>query len=223
MPDERRTRATFRRAEFGFFGVVVYTRVHTPRFCGLPFRAGVFFLSTDFLRPLRTSWLMVGKIFSFCICLRRCTRPPPHYSRVSKCVQLIRTRKPCPFRSASWNFITGYRGCQTPRTRACLLVLYRVLAGHTTFCCSAMHVLHTISRKVVAKVANRWASRFCQSEQASPKPCNGRKIDVSRTPATAPWALPRRRNRSRHGRSAICEPRARAARLGARSRSSCRR
>ena len=27
----RRTRATFRRAEFGFFGVVVYTRVQTPR------------------------------------------------------------------------------------------------------------------------------------------------------------------------------------------------
>jgi len=23
-----------RSAEFGFFGVVVYTRVHTPRFCG---------------------------------------------------------------------------------------------------------------------------------------------------------------------------------------------
>jgi hypothetical protein len=26
----RRTRATFRIAEFGFFGVVVYTRVQTP-------------------------------------------------------------------------------------------------------------------------------------------------------------------------------------------------
>ena len=39
-PEVRRTRATLRRAEFGFFGVVVYTRVHTPRRCGLPFRAG---------------------------------------------------------------------------------------------------------------------------------------------------------------------------------------
>jgi len=29
-----------RSAEFGFFGVVVYTRVHTPRFCGLRFSAG---------------------------------------------------------------------------------------------------------------------------------------------------------------------------------------
>ena len=28
------TLATLRIAEFGFFGVVVYTRVHTPRFCG---------------------------------------------------------------------------------------------------------------------------------------------------------------------------------------------
>src|SRR5919112_1139534 len=64
-----RTRATFRSAEFGFFGVVVYTRVHTPRRCGaatfflrpLPdFRPGVasFFLGA--LRPLRTSWEVVG-------------------------------------------------------------------------------------------------------------------------------------------------------------------
>ena len=42
-------------------GVVVYTRVHTPRFCGLPLSAGVFDLSTVYLRPLRTSWLIVGK------------------------------------------------------------------------------------------------------------------------------------------------------------------
>src|SRR3954452_6570810 len=64
-----RTRATLRRAEFGFFGVVVYTRVHTPRRCG----AATFFLRPlpdlrpgvdsflDFgVRPLRTSWLVVG-------------------------------------------------------------------------------------------------------------------------------------------------------------------
>ena len=31
-----RTRATLRRAEFGFFGVEVKTRTHTPRFCGDP-------------------------------------------------------------------------------------------------------------------------------------------------------------------------------------------
>ena len=27
-------RQTLRKAEFGFFGVVVLTTVHTPRFCG---------------------------------------------------------------------------------------------------------------------------------------------------------------------------------------------
>src|SRR3954464_7972142 len=64
-----RTRATFRRAEFGFFGVVVYTRVHTPRRCGaatfflrpLPdLRPGVDSFFGFGLRPLRMSWLVVG-------------------------------------------------------------------------------------------------------------------------------------------------------------------
>src|SRR5262249_48884132 len=40
MPFVSRTRATLRSAEFGFLGVVVYTRVHTPRFCGHAFNAG---------------------------------------------------------------------------------------------------------------------------------------------------------------------------------------
>src|SRR3954453_7053014 len=64
-----RTRATLRRAEFGFLGVVVYTRVQTPRRWGaaiffllpLPdFRPGVDILRGLGLRPLRTSWLVVG-------------------------------------------------------------------------------------------------------------------------------------------------------------------
>src|SRR2546423_5751828 len=55
-----RTRATFRSAEFGFFGVVVYTRVHTPRRCGLPLSAGVFVLLVFAWRPLRTNCWMVG-------------------------------------------------------------------------------------------------------------------------------------------------------------------
>src|SRR5260370_24411939 len=69
MEPEMRTRATLRKAEFGFLGVVVYTRVHTPRRWGaatfflrpLPdFRPGVasFFLGAT--RPLRMSWLVVG-------------------------------------------------------------------------------------------------------------------------------------------------------------------
>src|SRR5882724_8052253 len=60
-PFVRRTRATLRSAELGFFGVVVYTRVHTPRFCGLPRRCGAFSFFSTSRRPCRTSWLMVGK------------------------------------------------------------------------------------------------------------------------------------------------------------------
>jgi hypothetical protein len=36
MPLLNLTRAIFRSAEFGFFGVIVLTCVHTPRFCGAP-------------------------------------------------------------------------------------------------------------------------------------------------------------------------------------------
>src|SRR5215471_13466253 len=60
MPLVSRTRATLRSAEFGFLGVTVYTRVHTPRFCGAPRRAGVFVLPLTGLRGWRTSWLTVG-------------------------------------------------------------------------------------------------------------------------------------------------------------------
>jgi hypothetical protein len=55
MPFVSRTRATLRRAEFGFFGVVVYTRVHTPRFCGAPRSAGVFTFALEATLPFRTS------------------------------------------------------------------------------------------------------------------------------------------------------------------------
>src|SRR5205823_13052700 len=69
MPLVRRTRATLRSAEFGFFGVIVYTRVQTPRRCGaatfflrpLPdFRPGVASFFFGVVRPLRISWLVVG-------------------------------------------------------------------------------------------------------------------------------------------------------------------
>src|SRR5450759_2858566 len=60
MPPVRRTRATLRRAELGFLGVVVYTREHTQRRSGLPLSAGVLVLVTLSWRPLRTSWLIVG-------------------------------------------------------------------------------------------------------------------------------------------------------------------
>jgi len=60
MPLVSLTRATLRKAELGFFGVVVYTLVQTPRFCGHSFSAGaVDFLFISSL-PLRISWLIVG-------------------------------------------------------------------------------------------------------------------------------------------------------------------
>src|SRR5688500_9292584 len=62
MPEDRRTRQTLRRAEFGFFGVVVYTRVQTPRRWGEPLSAGVLALSVLDWRALRTSCWMVGTV-----------------------------------------------------------------------------------------------------------------------------------------------------------------
>src|SRR5919201_325867 len=60
MPVVRRTRATFRRAEFGFLGVVVYTRVQTPRRCGDRRRAGLFVFRRGRSRPFLTSCWIVG-------------------------------------------------------------------------------------------------------------------------------------------------------------------
>src|SRR5688572_6950685 len=60
MPLVSRTRATLRSAEFGFFGVWVNTRVHTPRRWGAPLSAGVLPLAGFDWRPLRTSCWMVG-------------------------------------------------------------------------------------------------------------------------------------------------------------------
>jgi hypothetical protein len=50
MPFTKRTLAILRRAEFGFFGVVVETRVQTPRRWGDPCNAGVAVLSFFSLR-----------------------------------------------------------------------------------------------------------------------------------------------------------------------------
>ena len=50
-------------AEFGFLGVVVYTRVQTPLFWGLLIRAGVLvFFKIRFL-PFLTNWFIVGISF----------------------------------------------------------------------------------------------------------------------------------------------------------------
>src|SRR5580658_8151958 len=60
IPLVSRTRATFRSAELGFFGVEVYTRVQTPRFWGQLCSAGLAVFQRGGFRPLRTSWLKVG-------------------------------------------------------------------------------------------------------------------------------------------------------------------
>jgi hypothetical protein len=57
-----RTRATLRSAEFGYLGVEVKTRTHTPRFCGDPWSAGLSVFERSLLRPTRTSWLTVGTL-----------------------------------------------------------------------------------------------------------------------------------------------------------------
>jgi hypothetical protein len=62
IPFVRRTRATLRNAEFGFFGVVVYTRTHTPRRWGQDMRAGEAVLRRWAGRPDFTSWLIVGML-----------------------------------------------------------------------------------------------------------------------------------------------------------------
>src|SRR3979490_1641528 len=59
-PFVSRTRATLRKAEFGFFGVVVYTRVHTPRFCGDAASAGTLDFQAGSFRPVRINWVVVA-------------------------------------------------------------------------------------------------------------------------------------------------------------------
>jgi hypothetical protein len=49
-----------RSAELGFLGVVVYTRVHTPRFCGEAARAGTLDFQAGSFLPVRINWVVVA-------------------------------------------------------------------------------------------------------------------------------------------------------------------
>jgi hypothetical protein len=49
-------------AEFGFFGVVAYTRVQTPRFCGDAPSAGTFVFSLLTRRGFAINWLVVAML-----------------------------------------------------------------------------------------------------------------------------------------------------------------
>src|SRR4051794_41621321 len=84
------TRATLRSAEFGFLGVVVYTRVHTPRRWGLPFSAGVLVLLVFAWRPFRTSCWIVGTG------LLRSLRPLPRATEPSCLPLLCVGHRPAP-------------------------------------------------------------------------------------------------------------------------------
>jgi hypothetical protein len=60
FPFESRTRAIFRKAEFGFLGVMVRTWRQTPRFWGHPSNNGDLLFRRTFFLGFRTSWLNVG-------------------------------------------------------------------------------------------------------------------------------------------------------------------
>lgn len=75
IPFVNRTRATFRKAEFGFLGVIVFTERQTPLLNGEGEKVGLFFktlklrlkataldLYPIFFRPFFISWLIVGTI-----------------------------------------------------------------------------------------------------------------------------------------------------------------
>src|SRR3954468_23650060 len=93
MPLVRRTRAILRRAEFGFFGVTVATRVQTPRRCGaatdflLPcpdLRPGVVVFFFGRLRPFLTSCCLFGTAAHSRAVRPRPAPPPPRARRRSR-------------------------------------------------------------------------------------------------------------------------------------------
>jgi hypothetical protein len=61
-----RTLATFLKAEFGFFGVDVYTLIQTPLFWGDDFSAGALLLALSTFRPFLFNWLIVGTANPLC-------------------------------------------------------------------------------------------------------------------------------------------------------------
>ena len=64
LPLVKRTRATLRIAEFGFLGVVVYTRVHTPLRCGHESKATDLLFLVILVLPFRTNCEIVGIIYN---------------------------------------------------------------------------------------------------------------------------------------------------------------
>lgn len=64
FPVTLRLFVTLRCAEFGFFGAFLYTFIHTPRFCGFPFNAGLLFFFTRATRSFVSLCRLVPISFS---------------------------------------------------------------------------------------------------------------------------------------------------------------
>ena len=94
IPFVNRTRATFLSAEFGFFGVVVYTRVQTPLFCGLPSIAGALLFQVTPFRLFRTSWFIVGKQYSVCLLLPGPSKKLDKVQKRGQTVKKLCTQQP---------------------------------------------------------------------------------------------------------------------------------
>jgi hypothetical protein len=66
MPVVNLTLATLRKAELGFFGVIVRTCKHTPRLCGQAFKAGdLLFLCLEILPNLINCEIVGIDLFLF--------------------------------------------------------------------------------------------------------------------------------------------------------------
>ena len=79
------TLATLRMAEFGFLGVVVYTRTHTPLRCGHELSAGALLFSICRFLPFRTNCWIVGIYY-----IRFFVYKPPFIKSVRKGILFFR-------------------------------------------------------------------------------------------------------------------------------------
>src|SRR5882672_78948 len=134
MPLVSLTRATLRSAEFGFLGVEVKTRTHTPRFWGEPWSAGLSVFDLSFSRPTRTSWLTVGKKPP-----RKRRRPCPGTAFTA--TLRVYVRAPAPVKGLLVKGLRGPPGGLADRPGSSVDVL-RVALPHSPFLLSRRTAVH---------------------------------------------------------------------------------
>src|SRR5258707_10627013 len=81
-----RARQSLRCSDFGFFGVCVYTRMHTPRFSGQPISAGDLVFVVIPSLPIRTSCENVGTVvplFPWALAHLQRVASKPHIARTN--------------------------------------------------------------------------------------------------------------------------------------------